>query len=504
MRRSPHPRTATAAVAACALTAGALLTPAAAQAAPAAAKPQKVLVIGIDGLLYDRIAPADAPTLDGLIASGSASKTALYSNPLAPTLSGPGWATIATGTWPDKHRVLSNSWGTSTNLATYPDFLTRAEQANPALSTFAAATWDPLVNDSAGRAIFGSAIDARVNGSNDTDTTTQTANRLLTVGPDASFVALDDVDAAGHSCGAATTCYLNAINATDGRVKQLLDAIKARPTHAAEDWTILVTADHGHTDAGGHGGNTPPERSSLIIRSGPGTTPGTPAIAPKNVDIAPTVLSLLGVAVPSALDGRVLGTATGDPFDTLVGSLQTRVDETGIPATVRGWTKTTPSGWTIDNTGMGTGGVAEWRGWSFATDEFWTRAEAGQWRENNVRARGVFAVADSDEWSDKSTSGTFNSALTSPAYPVAGKSTAKVGFSSHYRKEGAETATVTVSFDGGAPTTVLTYSGDAVAKIESLTVAVPSGATTMKVTWKLTNGSNNWYWAVDAPTVTTA
>ncbi|GAA3009902.1 alkaline phosphatase family protein [Actinokineospora diospyrosa] len=488
-----------------AVAAGALLVPAlTATAAHAAAKTPKVLVIGIDGLLFDRIAPADAPTLDSLIATGSSSKTVLYDNPFAPTLSGPGWATLATGTWPDKHRVLSNSWGSSTNLATYPDFLTRIESARPALSTFAAATWDPLVNDSAGKAIFSGAVDARANGANDTDTTTQTVARLRDVGPDASFVVLDDVDAAGHNCGAATTCYLNAIAATDQRVKQFVDTIRARATYPNEDWTILVSADHGHTDAGGHGGLTPPERASFIIRNGPGTTPGTPAIAPKNVDVAPTVLSLLGVAIPAALDGRVLGTATGDPFDGLIGSLQTRVDETGIPTSVRGWTKTTPSGWIIDNSAMGTGGMAEWRGWSFATDDFWTRTETGQSRENNVRARGVFAVADSDEWSDKATSGAFNSALTSPAVTVSGKATLKIGFSSHYRKEGNETATVTVSFDGGAAKTALTYTGDAIAKIEALSVAVPAGAQSAKVTWRLSNGANNWYWAVDAPTFGTA
>ncbi|WP_026425366.1 alkaline phosphatase family protein [Actinokineospora inagensis] len=488
-----------------AVATGALVAPAISTGpAEAAAKTPKVLVIGIDGLLFDKIAPANAPTLDTLIATGQSSKTVLYAPPFAPTLSGPGWATLATGTWPDKHKVLSNSWGTSTNLSTYPDFLTRVEQAKPALSTFAAATWDPLVDNSAGQAIFSSAVDARVNGANDTDTTNQTVARLRDVGPDASFVVLDDVDAAGHSCGAAGACYLTAIAATDTRVKQFVDTIHARPTYADEDWTIIVSADHGHTDAGGHGGNTPPERASFIIRTGPGVAPGTPAIAPKNVDVAPTVLSLLGVPVPAALDGRVLGTAGTDPFDSLIGSLQTRVDETGIPTSVRGWTKTTPSGWTIDNTGMGTGGMTEWRGWSFTTDDFWTRTETGQGREGNVRARGVFAVADSDEWSDKSTSGTFNSSLTSPTVSVAGKSTLKIGFSSHYRKEGNETATVSVSFDGGATRTVSTYTGDVTAKIESLSAAVPAGAQSVKVTWRLANGANNWYWAVDAPTFATS
>ncbi|WP_436502258.1 hypothetical protein [Actinokineospora sp. HUAS TT18] len=222
------------------------------------------------------------------------------------------------------------------------------------------------------------------------------------------------------------------------------------------------------------------------------------AIRPKNVDIAATVLSIHGVT--ASLDGQVLGTASTDPFDTA--TLNPRVDETGIPTSVLGWTKTMPSGWSIDNTGMGTGGMAEWRGWSLTNDDFWTKTQTGQQRESNVRARGVFAVADSDEWSDKATSGSFNSTIVSPSYNVTGKSSAAIRFGSHYLKEGGETATVSVSFNGGAAQNLLTYTGDAVAKLENLSVAVPAGATSMVVRWRLSNGVNNWYWAVDNPSVT--
>lgn len=66
-------------------------------------------------------------------------------------------------------------------------------------------------------------------------------------------------------------------------------------------------------------------------------------------------------------------------------------------------------GWSVDNSRMGTGGVTEWAGWAFATDEFWSRSQRDQWRELNVRSRDVFAVADSDEWDDKSHTGAFDS-----------------------------------------------------------------------------------------------
>ncbi|GAA3850664.1 hypothetical protein GCM10022243_15640 [Saccharothrix violaceirubra] len=454
--------------------------------ATAAATP-KVLVIGVDGLMLDRIAAADAPALDNLIATGSANKTVLYANPMAPTLSGPGWATIATGVWPDKHGVLGNTWGTTGHrLADNPDFLTRLERADRATTTYAIATWSPLVTTSAGTAIFGSEVDLRVSSGGDQATADQAAQHIRTTDADAGFLHFDDVDAAGHGCGAAGACYRTAITAVDKRIKQVLDAVAARPTRAQEDWTIIVTADHGHTDTGGHGGTSQSERSSLIISN-------RPATAPKNVDVAATVLARFGVPT-AGLDGRPLGTASTDPFDTV--TLKPAVHE-AIP--VLGWSDTAPNGWRIDDTGMGTGGVTEWHGWAFTNDDFWTRTEAGQNRETNVRARGVFAVADSDEWADRARTGKFTSALVSPAYDVTGRSQAAVSFSSHYRKEGTETATVSVSFDGGAARTVLTYTGDVVAKIENIAVAVPSGAKKMTVTWKLANGDNNWFWAVDAP-----
>ncbi|MFC7616504.1 alkaline phosphatase family protein [Actinokineospora soli] len=180
----------------------------------AQANVQKVLVIGVDGLMLDRIAAADAPALDNLIATGSAAKTVLYANPMAPTNSGPGWATIATGVWPDKHKVLSNSWGTNHNLGSNPDFLTRLERADSTTSTYAIVTWSPLVDGSAGTPIFSTAIDKRTASGGDQATADQAAQHLRTTDADAGFIHFDDVDGAGHSCGAAGACYRDAITAS--------------------------------------------------------------------------------------------------------------------------------------------------------------------------------------------------------------------------------------------------------------------------------------------------
>ncbi|MDJ0379663.1 alkaline phosphatase family protein [Streptomyces sp. G-G2] len=493
-----------------AATAAALLA-AAAQTAPAApaapaATVNKVLVIGIDGTVLDRVKVADAPNLNGLMAQGLTARSTLYANPMAATSSGPGWSTIATGVWPDKHGVKDNSF-TGKNYTAHPDFLTRAENANPALNTYAAADWEPITSTDQNGPIFSPKVDKRLSlkgdrdgyGSEDPKIAAAASAELRDQNPDAAFVYFGEIDHAGHSSGAASQEYLNTIGRVDKLVGQLLTAVHARPTYGQENWKVLVTTDHGHTDAGGHGGSTIQERGTFVIAKGAGIAAGSVRNDVRLVDVAATALQQVGVST-AGLDGVPLNAPDSDPFDTLRPSLQARVDETGIGAGVKGFTHTPPAGWAVDNSRMGTGGVAEWAGWAFTTDEFWSQSQRDQWRELNVRSRDVFAVADSDEWDDKSHTGTFDSTLITPKWPVAGGATKTLAFQTHYRHEAGQSAQVLVSYNGGAPTVVKNYTADAVATSEAIALQVPAGATDVQVRFRY-SGSNNWYWTVDNVTL---
>ncbi|NED81330.1 nucleotide pyrophosphatase, partial [Streptomyces sp. SID11233] len=133
------------------------------------------------------------------------------------------------------------------------------------------------------------------------------------------FVHLDNVDHAGHSYGAASNQYLQALATVDAQLGQLLDAVRGRSSYAREDWLVLVTTDHGHTDAGGHGGNTLPERQTFLVASGGGLPAGSVRYDVRMPDVAVTALAHLGVPIDPAwgLDGRPLTVASTDPFDTL-------------------------------------------------------------------------------------------------------------------------------------------------------------------------------------------
>ncbi|MFI6011390.1 alkaline phosphatase family protein [Streptomyces sp. NPDC051243] len=459
----------------------------------------KVLVIGMDGLRHDRIDAANAPHLKAMMREGTYGTSLLYASPMAATSSGPGWSTISTGVWPDKHGVRDNTFA-GKRYDRYPGFLARLAQLRPALATYAAVDWKPL--DTEGTVTPGAdaklVLDGDADGYTRHDATiaADAETIIRDQNPDVLFVYFGQSDIVGHSSGAGSQAYLDQIAVQDDYLGRLRAAIRARPSYATERWTVIVATDHGHLDAGGHGGSAIEERRTFVLATGPGIAAGARPLDTRLVDVVPTVLKQLGIPVDPAwgLDGKPIQERSADPFDAL--TLSARTDETGIPSTVLGHTHTPPSGWSVINDAMGSGGMTEWRGWAFATDEFWSRTQRDQWRELNVRARGVFAVADSDEWADRSFSGTYDSTLVTPAYDVTGKAKVRLDFTTLYRQEGSQSAQVLASFNGGTPSVVRSYTSDVVSQPQSLTVDVPSGATTVHFRFRYT-GSNNWYWVID-------
>lgn len=137
-------------------------------------------------------------------ATGLSAASNLYSTPMAQTVSGAGWSTIATGAWPDKHNVVDHSFA-KPNDEYYPDSMSRLEAASPRSSMLVVGTWNPIPDT-----IFGKATDLRVRGGNDADTTAKAADDLKNGNPDATLVHLDDIDGAGHSAGSSSAAYATA------------------------------------------------------------------------------------------------------------------------------------------------------------------------------------------------------------------------------------------------------------------------------------------------------
>ncbi len=282
-----------------------------ATAAPAGAK---VLVIGLDGAMYNTIREVRAPNLLWLVAAGTLSRTSLVPHI---SLSGPSWATALTGVWDRKHGVTHNDFDAAP-FGRYPTVFTLLERAGR--RTAAVATWSKIATIAgsgtphAGRIVTTAPVpDDPDEAKTDAATADAAIAALTSDAPDFLFVHLDQVDFAGHRHGAASRAYLDATARVDREVGRIVAAVDAR---VGERWTVLVTTDHGHLPKGGHGGQTRDETATFVIARGPGFDPGVTDAHYALVDITPTALDLLGVPIPRALDG---------------GSMRAR------PATARDW-----------------------------------------------------------------------------------------------------------------------------------------------------------------------
>ncbi|MEQ4205119.1 alkaline phosphatase family protein [Actinopolymorpha sp. B17G11] len=265
----------------------------------ARARSRRVVVFGVDGVRYDTLQAAHTPRIDAIGAQGFL--TPLRVNAAGPTISGPCWSTMATGVLAPTNNIANNDMR-GHRLDEHPDFLTRVRQEIPGARTYAAANWPPLVSEAQGGPIFRGGGDLVVEHPDhgieewEVAETTVAADAVKVLGSEditAAFVYFGSPDGIAHEFGVCPD-YTAAIERSDARIGQVLDTILARPTAAQEHWTVIVATDHGHVDAGGHGGDSPEERTAWMAAYGP-TVPTTAPADLEQADVCAQVLTSLGI-----------------------------------------------------------------------------------------------------------------------------------------------------------------------------------------------------------------
>jgi arylsulfatase A-like enzyme len=280
---------------------------------PLSDRTPKVLLIGIDGVRPDILAEVPTPNLDALASGGFFTAR---TRTTTPSLSGPAWASMLTGVWPEKHGVTDNDF-TGRRYERFPDFLTRIEQLRPELTTFAVVDWLPLVQIDGGGPTISDRIDVKetLDGSElgwavaDTRSVGLAVQKISRGDPDAMFVYLGNPDETSHEYESIGAEYRDAIALSDRHVGMLIDAIRARPRYPSENWLILIGTDHGRRTDGGHGGETPVELTTFTLVSGPAAALGAPIDPTFIVDLGVTALAHLGIPIDPAwqLDGSPVG-----------------------------------------------------------------------------------------------------------------------------------------------------------------------------------------------------
>ncbi|MCK7598262.1 hemopexin repeat-containing protein [Microbulbifer sp. CAU 1566] len=282
---------------------------------------RKVLLVGIDGVQFEKLQTLNTPNFDRLYVEQAYTGGIDGAESQQSTYSGPGWSTILTGVWANKHQVTSNSSGLANSA--FPSLFKRIKEADSNHWVGSIVNWSPINTQFFTQDL--SNADLIQSGLSDDQVTAQAVARINSGIADFLFLHLDEPDHAGHSY-CFGSAYNNSITDSDARLGQLLDAVDARNA-LGENWLVLVTTDHGRDTLGcNHGAQTSNEKTIFIASNQMLNLEHSEKVTDiSNTDfngiyghsaqtaIAPTVLRHLGITLDSnwMLDGTPMIGTTG-------------------------------------------------------------------------------------------------------------------------------------------------------------------------------------------------
>lgn len=283
---------------------------------------RRVFLVIVDGLRLDK--SYELPFLDELRRRGvDAEATAHY-----PTWSRPNYVSILTGVPPSASGVRTNHHATPVQLDALMD---RARAAG--LSAASGTDYDVLprlfLRPRAGASRTGIEVDIDQQSEDEVEDPaalgavsspdadlaspfddaryapwaggfSEAGSALAAGNADLVVLLLGVVDAAGHAHGGDSPEYRIAAETADRAIARALDRVDL-----TQD-AIIVVADHGHTDSGGHGGLEPEVVTVPLIAAGAGIASNGRIHDARLIDIAPTVAALLAIPAPGHGLGRTL------------------------------------------------------------------------------------------------------------------------------------------------------------------------------------------------------
>jgi hypothetical protein len=209
-----------------------------------------------------------------------------------PSLSRPMYATLGSGATPALTGVASNS---HQGLLRVDSVIVRARRTGLEVilrDDLTTHWWDLFASLPAERAPSLEAALARV----------RHGGRLL------AYLHVLEPDDVAHKHGAASEEYRAAMQTAAEKIAQVAGTLDL------DRDLLVVTADHGHRDRGGHGGQEPEVLNVPLWLFGRGVRAGQYGEAYLR-DVAPTVAVLAGLAFPSQSQGRPLLEALALPPD---------------------------------------------------------------------------------------------------------------------------------------------------------------------------------------------
>ncbi|MET0575160.1 MAG: alkaline phosphatase family protein [Mesorhizobium sp.] len=267
----------------------------------------KLLLIVLDGVPW-RNWRRLMGNLEGWVQSGAASVWKMRS--VLPSTSACCYASIHTGTLPQVHGILSNE---NRFRVEQPDLFSEISKAGGKTGAVTHSYWSEFFNrypfdlvedmeyDEPGGPISHGRFHTMTGYNSKNQMTPSDVDLFATFtmltkrhGIDYGILHTCTLDSMGHRYGHDCIEMDHACYAMDGMLAAFL------PQWLKADYEVIVTADHGQTDRGHHGGHDDQMQDFALYYFGNGKGPGEDALLDQ-LQLAPTILSRLGVPVPSTM-----------------------------------------------------------------------------------------------------------------------------------------------------------------------------------------------------------
>lgn len=225
------------------------------------AQNNKTLLICIDGCNSSVIDYAYSPVVQKLIDNATYSTSVQLRGNAHPTS---GWASLLTGAYSSNHGVTRDSTWEGNNFENYPLIFDRIRTETSEQKTAAIVTSSLLYEIVQTADYYELAAD-------DDGVETSMAN-LLSFDNETSlfFVEFEGMFKAGIEDGFTNSSmeYVNAFSTIDQRIGNLLRVIEGRTNYELENWTVIISSNHGGRSDGKYGGDSKNEITIPVIISG--------------------------------------------------------------------------------------------------------------------------------------------------------------------------------------------------------------------------------------------
>ena len=261
---------------------------------------EKVILMCIDGMRPDGFLSCGNPFIHKMMELGS---YCLESRSVFPSSTLPCHMSMFHSVPPERHGILSNTY---VPMVRPVSGLFEQIRLMGGISDMYYG-WEPLRDIGQPKSLMRSGyICARGEDDTDNKLTELALKRIREDQPDINFLYQVETDEkGGHDNGWMSEPYLGYIHVAIENVKRVYEAIQEVREKTGDNYTLIITADHGGHDRL-HGTQMKEDMTIPTIFIGDRFEPGKQISDVSILDLAPTIADIMGVPIPREWEGTII------------------------------------------------------------------------------------------------------------------------------------------------------------------------------------------------------